>query len=269
MSNNSSSNTSSSSSSSQETVDGYTLDNMPLDVFNNKKNLQAINNTFSSDEISKYFNSHIGKGNMTWDEAQQAQQNGQVTSAILAWNGEMLPTKLSSDMTKNNGVLANAMNNWNGALPSDYLNGNNQMTEINQQYGSMSGNTLNNAQANKLTSYMIELLNTYSSGKSTNATLQSEVNKRASEMTSFSHDGWDKYGYKTEVISDLGNINDKSMFDILANSAYGMYEWIYDDANPAYGEAWGHRDALTNYNNWAFAIKVLDNGEVILIGAGE
>ena len=103
-----SSTSSSASSSSQKTVDGYTLDNMPLSVFNDKKNLNAINNTFSGDAIENYFNNHIGKGNMTWDEAQQAQQNGTITSAILSWNGQMLPTsfnnvptsvKISQDVT--------------------------------------------------------------------------------------------------------------------------------------------------------------------------
>lgn len=263
----SSSQSSASSSSQQKTVDGYTLDNMPLSVFNDKKNLDAINNTFSGDEIENYFNNHIGKGNMTWDEAQQAQQNGQVTSAILAWNGQMLPTQMSQDMAKNNGTLANAIYNWRGMLPTSYLNGDNQMTEINKQYGSLDGDTLNEAQSEKLTSYLNSLLNTYSSGKSTNPQLQEVANKRAEELTSYSHDGFENVNAKAEVLADLGNINsfqNKSMFDVLANSAYGMYQWIYDDAD----SNWGHRDNLKNYNNWAFSIKVLSNGEVILIGEG-
>ena len=166
-----SSTASSASSSSQKTVDGYTLDNMPLSVFNDKKNLNAINNTFSGDAIENYFNNHIGKGNMTWDEAQQAQQNGTITSAILSWNGQMLPTQMSQDMAKNNGVMANAIYNWRGMLPVSYLNGDNQMTEINKQYGSLNGDTLNQAQSEKLTSYLNSLLETYpgAGNKGTNA----------------------------------------------------------------------------------------------------
>ncbi len=263
-----SSTSSSASSSSQKTVDGYTLDNMPLSVFNDKKNLNAINNTFSGDAIENYFNNHIGKGNMTWDEAQQAQQNGQVTSAILAWNGQMLPTQMSQDMTKSNGVMANAEYDWRGALPVSYLNGNNQMTEINKQYGSLNGDTLNQVQSEKLTSYLNSLLNTYSSGKTTNSQLQAVADKRAEELTSYSHDGFENVNAQAEVLDDLGNINEfqnKNMFDILAHSSYGMYQWIYDDAD----SNWGHRDNLKNYNNWAFSIKVLSNGEVILIGEGQ
>ena len=263
-----SSTSSSASSSSQKTVDGYTLDNMPLSVFNDKKNLNAINNTFSGDAIENYFNNHIGKGNMTWDEAQQAQQNGQVTSAILAWNGQMLPTQMSQDMAKNNGVMANAEYDWRGALPVSYLNGDNQMTEINKQYGSLNGDTLTQAQSEKLTSYLNSLLNTYSSGKSTNPQLQAVADKRAEELTSYSHDGFENVDAQAEVLDDLGNINEfqnKNMFDILAHSSYGMYQWIYDDAD----SNWGHRDNLKNYNNWAFSIKVLSNGEVILIGEGQ
>ena len=263
-----SSTSSSASSSSQKTVDGYTLDNMPLSVFNDKKNLNAINNTFSGDAIENYFNNHIGKGNMTWDEAQQAQQNGTITSAILSWNGQMLPTQMSQDMTKNNGVMANAEYDWRGALPVSYLNGDNQMTEINKQYGSLNGDTLTQAQSEKLTSYLNSLLNTYSSGKSTNPQLQEVANKRAEELTSYSHDGFENVDAQAEVLDDLGNINEfqnKNMFDILAHSSYGMYQWIYDDAD----SNWGHRDNLKNYNNWAFSIKVLSNGEVILIGEGQ
>lgn len=263
-----SSTSSSASSSSQKTVDGYTLDNMPLSVFNDKKNLDAINNTFSGDAIENYFNNHIGKGNMTWDEAQQAQQNGTITSAILSWNGQMLPTQMSQDMAKNNGVMANAEYDWRGALPVSYLNGNNQMTEINKQYGSLNGDTLNQVQSEKLTSYLNSLLNTYSSGKTTNSQLQAVADKRAEELTSYSHDGFENVNAQAEVLDDLGNINEfqnKNMFDILAHSSYGMYQWIYDDAD----SNWGHRDNLKNYNNWAFSIKVLSNGEVILIGEGQ
>ena len=263
-----SSTSSSASSSSQKTVDGYTLDNMPLSVFNDKKNLNAINNTFSGDAIENYFNNHIGKGNMTWDEAQQAQQNGTITSAILAWNGQMLPTQMSQDMAKSNGTMANAEYDWRGALPVSYLNGDNQMTEINKQYGSLNGDTLTQAQSEKLTSYLNSLLNTYSSGKSTNPQLQAVADKRAEELTSYSHDGFENVDAQAEVLDDLGNINEfqnKNMFDILAHSSYGMYQWIYDDAD----SNWGHRDNLKNYNNWAFSIKVLSNGEVILIGEGQ
>lgn len=264
----SSTTSSSASSSSQKTVDGYTLDNMPLSVFNDKKNLNAINNTFSGDAIENYFNNHIGKGNMTWDEAQQAQQNGTITSAILSWNGQMLPTQMSQDMAKNNGVMANAIYNWRGMLPVSYLNGDNQMTEINKQYGSLNGDTLNQVQSEKLTSYLNSLLNTYSSGKTTNSQLQAVADKRAEELTSYSHDGFENVNAQAEVLDDLGNINEfqnKNMFDILAHSSYGMYQWIYDDAD----SNWGHRDNLKNYNNWAFSIKVLSNGEVILIGEGQ
>lgn len=263
---------SSASSSSQKTVDGYTLDNMPLSVFNDKKNLNAINNTFSGDAIENYFNNHIGKGNMTWDEAQQAQQNGQVTSAILAWNGQMLPTQMSQDMAKNNGVMANAIYNWRGMLPVSYLNGDNQMTEINKQYGSLNGDTLNQAQSEKLTSYLNSLLETYpgAGNKGTNAKLQEIANERANSLTAFNHNGMPDDC--TEVLADLGNISgfkDKSMFDMLANSSYGMYQWMYNDANPEIGPAWGHRSALKNCTDWAFSIKVLSNGEVILIGEGQ
>ena len=267
-----SSTSSSASSSSQKTVDGYTLDNMPLSVFNDKKNLDAINNTFSGDAIENYFNNHIGKGNMTWDEAQQAQQNGQVTSAILAWNGQMLPTQMSQDMAKNNGVMANAIYNWRGMLPVSYLNGDNQMTEINKQYGSLNGDTLNQAQSEKLTSYLNSLLETYpgAGNKGTNAKLQEIANERANSLTAFNHNGMPDGC--TEVLADLGNISgfkDKSMFDMLANSSYGMYQWMYNDANPEIGPAWGHRSALKNCTDWAFSIKVLSNGEVILIGEGQ
>ena len=268
----SSSSQSSASSSSQKTVDGYTLDNMPLSVFNDKKNLNAINNTFSGDAIENYFNNHIGKGNMTWDEAQQAQQNGTITSAILSWNGQMLPTQMSQDMAKNNGVMANAIYNWRGMLPVSYLNGDNQMTEINKQYGSLSGDTLNQAQSEKLTSYLNSLLETYpgAGNKGTNAKLQEIANERANSLTAFNHNGMPDGC--TEVLADLGNISgfkDKSMFDMLANSSYGMYQWMYNDANPEIGPAWGHRSALKNCTDWAFSIKVLSNGEVILIGEGQ
>ena len=267
-----SSTSSSASSSSQKTVDGYTLDNMPLSVFNDKKNLDAINNTFSGDAIENYFNNHIGKGNMTWDEAQQAQQNGTITSAILSWNGQMLPTQMSQDMAKNNGVMANAIYNWRGMLPVSYLNGDNQMTEINKQYGSLSGDTLNQAQSEKLTSYLNSLLETYpgAGNKGTNAKLQEIANERANSLTAFNHNGMPDGC--TEVLADLGNISgfkDKSMFDMLANSSYGMYQWMYNDANPEIGPAWGHRSALKNCTDWAFSIKVLSNGEVILIGEGQ
>ena len=273
-----SSTASSASSSSQKTVDGYTLDNMPLSVFNDKKNLNAINNTFSGDAIENYFNNHIGKGNMTWDEAQQAQQNGTITSAILSWNGQMLPTQMSQDMAKNNGVMANAIYNWRGMLPVSYLNGDNQMTEINKQYGSLNGDTLNQAQSEKLTSYLNSLLETYpgAGNKGTNAKLQEIANERAEKMTTYSHDGWDSNDTSSEVLADLGNINsfqNKSMFDVLANSANGMYLWMYRDGGQdsvsVMGQAWGHRDALKEYSNWAFSIKVLSNGEVILIGEGQ
>ena len=269
---------SSASSSSQKTVDGYTLDNMPLSVFNDKKNLNAINNTFSGDAIENYFNNHIGKGNMTWDEAQQAQQNGTITSAILSWNGQMLPTQMSQDMAKNNGVMANAIYNWRGMLPVSYLNGDNQMTEINKQYGSLNGDTLNQAQSEKLTSYLNSLLETYpgAGNKGTNAKLQEIANERVEKMTAYNHDGWDSNDTSSEVLADLGNINNfqnKSMFDILANSADGMYLWMYRDGGQdsvsVEGQAWGHRDALKEYSNWAFSIKVLSNGEVILIGEGQ
>ena len=267
-----SSTSSSASSSSQKTVDGYTLDNMPLSVFNDKKNLNAINNTFSGDAIENYFNNHIGKGNMTWDEAQQAQQNGTITSAILSWNGQMLPTQMSQDMAKNNGVMANAIYNWRGMLPVSYLNGDNQMTEINKQYGSLNGDTLNQAQSEKLTSYLNSLLETYpgAGNKGTNAKLQEIANERANSLTAFNHNGMPDDC--TEVLADLGNISgfkDKSMFDMLANSSYGMYQWMYNDANPEIGPAWGHRSALKNCTDWAFSIKVLSNGEVILIGEGQ
>ena len=267
-----SSTSSSASSSSQKTVDGYTLDNMPLSVFNDKKNLNAINNTFSGDAIENYFNNHIGKGNMTWDEAQQAQQNGTITSAILSWNGQMLPTQMSQDMAKNNGVMANAIYNWRGMLPVSYLNGDNQMTEINKQYGSLNGDTLNQAQSEKLTSYLNSLLETYpgAGNKGTNAKLQEIANERANSLTAFNHNGMPDGC--TEVLADLGNISgfkDKSMFDMLANSSYGMYQWMYNDANPEIGPAWGHRSALKNCTDWAFSIKVLSNGEVILIGEGQ
>lgn len=267
-----SSTSSSTSSSSQKTVDGYTLDNMPLSVFNDKKNLNAINNTFSGDAIENYFNNHIGKGNMTWDEAQQAQQNGTITSAILSWNGQMLPTQMSQDMAKNNGVMANAIYNWRGMLPVSYLNGDNQMTEINKQYGSLNGDTLSEVQSEKLTSYLNSLLETYpgAGNKGTNAKLQEIANERANSLTAFNHNGMPDGC--TEVLADLGNISgfkDKSMFDMLANSSYGMYQWMYNDANPEIGPAWGHRSALKNCTDWAFSIKVLSNGEVILIGEGQ
>ena len=115
---------------------------------------------------------------------------------------------------------------------------------------------------------MNSLLNTYSSGKTTNSQLQAVADKRAEELTSYSHDGFENVNAQAEVLDDLGNINEfqnKNMFDILAHSSYGMYQWIYDDAD----SNWGHRDNLKNYNNWAFSIKVLSNGEVILIGEGQ
>lgn len=280
----SSSQSSASSSSQQKTVDGYTLDNMPLSVFNDKKNLDAINNTFSGDEIENYFNNHIGKGNMTWDEAQQAQQNGQVTSAILAWNGQMLPTSfnnvptsvnISQDITTPQPLLARAQqDDWNQYLPSNYLNNDSQKAQINKKYGNTGANDeLNASQSEEFNNYMLNLVNNYRKAcglapATTNQKLQEEALNRAQDITEFSHSGYEKYGYNSENLSEpsikFSDPQNMSMFDIMGNGALSVYGWLFQDSS----ENWGHRQALLNCSQMAFATKRLPDGKLIVIMAG-
>lgn len=279
-----SSTSSSASSSSQKTVDGYTLDNMPLSVFNDKKNLNAINNTFSGDAIENYFNNHIGKGNMTWDEAQQAQQNGTITSAILSWNGQMLPTsfnnvptsvKISQDVTTPQPLLARAQQgDWNQYLPSNYLNNDSQKAQINKKYGNVGVNDeLNASQSEEFNNYMLNLVNSYRKAcglapATTNQKLQEEALNRAQDITEFSHDGYEKYGYNSENLSEpsikFSDPQNMSMFDIMGNGALSAYGWLFQDSS----ENWGHRQALLNCSQMAFATKRLPDGKLIVIMAG-
>lgn len=280
----SSSSQSSASSSSQKTVDGYTLDNMPLSVFNDKKNLNAINNTFSGDAIENYFNNHIGKGNMTWDEAQQAQQNGTITSAILSWNGQMLPTsfnnvptsvKISQDVTTPQPLLARAQQgDWNQYLPSNYLNNDSQKAQINKKYGNTGVNDeLNASQSEEFNNYMLNLVNSYRKAcglapATTNQKLQEEALNRAQDITEFSHDGYEKYGYNSENLCEpsikFSDPQNMSMFDIMGNGALSAYGWLFQDSS----ENWGHRQALLNCSQMAFATKRLPDGKLIVIMAG-
>ena len=279
-----SSTSSSASSSSQKTVDGYTLDNMPLSVFNNKKNLNAINNTFSGDAIENYFNNHIGKGNMTWDEAQQAQQNGTITSAILSWNGQMLPTsfnnvptsvKISQDVTTPQPLLARAQQgDWNQYLPLNYLNNDSQKAQINRKYGNTGVNDeLNTSQSEEFNNYMLNLVNSYRKAcglapATTNQKLQEEALNRAQDITEFSHDGYEKYGYNSENLAEpsikFSDPQNMSMFDIMGNGALSAYGWLFQDSS----ENWGHRQALLNCSQMAFATKRLPDGKLIVIMAG-
>lgn len=258
-----SSTSSSASSSSQKTVDGYTLDNMPLSVFNDKKNLNAINNTFSGDAIENYFNNHIGKGNMTWDEAQQAQQNGQVTSAILAWNGQMLPTEIKGN-TYGQAIQNSTTNvNWNNSLPLSYLRNNSQEAQINNKYGNISNET-NESQSEGLTQYVLEIVNNYrkSQGLSeatTDSALQQKAQERLNTLTSITHDGMIT---ESECLGELETTpNDE--FDLMNQSYQSIVDMLLDDedCNNA------HRAILLNDSHFACAYKVVNGqGALVIVG---
>lgn len=259
----SSSSQSSASSSSQKTVDGYTLDNMPLSVFNDKKNLDAINNTFSGDAIENYFNNHIGKGNMTWDEAQQAQQNGTITSAILSWNGQMLPTEIKGN-TYGQAIQNSTTNvNWNNSLPLSYLRNDSQEAQINNKYGNISNET-NESQSEGLTQYMLEVINNYrkSQGLSeatTDSALQQKAQERLNTLTSITHDGMIT---ESECLGELETTpNDE--FDLMNQSYQSIVDMLLDDedCNNA------HRAILLNDSHFACAYKVVNGqGALVIVG---
>ena len=260
-----SSTSSSASSSSQKTVDGYTLDNMPLSVFNDKKNLNAINNTFSGDAIENYFNNHIGKGNMTWDEAQQAQQNGQVTSAILAWNGQMLPTQIKGN-TYGQAIQNSTTNvNWNNSLPLSYLRNDSQEAQINNKYGNISNET-NESQSEGLTQYMLEVINNYrkSQGLSeatTDSALQQKAQERLNTLTSFSHSGMVT---DDEALEEM-EVTPNNEFDLMNQGYQSIVDMLLDDAD----SNWGHRNTLLHDKQFACAYKVVNGQGIIVIVANK
>ena len=261
---------SSASSSSQKTVDGYTLDNMPLSVFNDKKNLNAINNTFSGDAIENYFNNHIGKGNMTWDEAQQAQQNGQVTSAILAWNGQMLPTEMNPTNDSENTQLINneVLYSWRNALPTSYLNNDSQKAQINKKYGNTDSNDVENAtQQQALNEYCLSLINKYRESQGLpDATTDSTISQvTLNRANSYSASDLDHAGHPEGYSECLGGgINSQgasSMFDMMISSYHAIHGMMFDDqaSNNA------HRETLLHSPKLAFATRKLPDGSTILI----
>lgn len=261
----SSSSQSSASSSSQKTVDGYTLDNMPLSVFNDKKNLNAINNTFSGDEIENYFNNHIGKGNMTWDEAQQAQQNGTITSAILSWNGQMLPTEINGN-TYGQAIQNSTTNvNWNNSLPLSYLRNDSQEAQINNKYGNVSDETTEN-QSEGLTQYMLEVINNYrkSQGLSeatTDSVLQQKAQERLNTLTSFSHSGMVT---DDEALEEM-EVTPNNEFDLMNQGYQSIVDMLLDDAD----SNWGHRNTLLHDKQFACAYKVVNGQGIIVIVANK
>lgn len=260
-----SSTSSSASSSSKKTVDGYTLDNMPLSVFNDKKNLNAINNTFSGDAIENYFNNHIGKGNMTWDEAQQAQQNGTITSAILSWNGQMLPTEIKGN-TYGQAIQNSTTNiNWNNSLPLSYLRNNSQEAQINNKYGNISNET-NESQSEGLTQYMLEVINNYrkSQGLSeatTDSALQQKAQERLNTLTSFSHSGMVT---DDEALEEM-EVTPNNEFDLMNQGYQSIVDMLLDDAD----SNWGHRNTLLHDKQFACAYKVVNGQGIIVIVANK
>ena len=260
-----SSTSSSASSSAQKTVDGYTLDNMPLSVFNDKKNLNAINNTFSGDAIENYFNNHIGKGNMTWDEAQQAQQNGQVTSAILAWNGQMLPTEIKGN-TYGQAIQNSTTNvNWNNSLPLSYLRNNSQEAQINNKYGNISNET-NESQSEGLTQYVLEIINNYRKSQglpvaTTDSTLQQKAQERLNTLTSFSHSGMVT---DDEALEEM-EVTPNNEFDLMNQGYQSIVDMLLDDAD----SNWGHRNTLLHDKQFACAYKVVNGQGIIVIVANK
>lgn len=260
-----SSTSSSASSSSQKTVDGYTLDNMPLSVFNDKKNLNAINNTFSGDAIENYFNNHIGKGNMTWDEAQQAQQNGTITSAILSWNGQMLPTEIKGN-TYGQAIQNSTTNvNWNNSLPLSYLRNDSQEAQINNKYGNISNET-NESQSEGLTQYMLEVINNYrkSQGLSeatTDSALQQKAQERLNTLTSFSHSGMVT---DDEALEEM-EVTPNNEFDLMNQGYQSIVDMLLDDAD----SNWGHRNTLLHDKQFACAYKVVNGQGIIVIVANK
>lgn len=260
-----SSTSSSASSSSQKTVDGYTLDNMPLSVFNDKKNLNAINNTFSGDAIENYFNNHIGKGNMTWDEAQQAQQNGTITSAILSWNGQMLPTEIKGN-TYGQAIQNSTTNvNWNNSLPLSYLRNDSQEAQINNKYGNISNET-NESQSEGLTQYVLEIVNNYrkSQGLSeatTDSALQQKAQERLNTLTSFSHSGMVT---DDEALEEM-EVTPNNEFDLMNQGYQSIVDMLLDDAD----SNWGHRNTLLHDKQFACAYKVVNGQGIIVIVANK
>lgn len=265
-----SSTSSSASSSSQKTVDGYTLDNMPLSVFNDKKNLNAINNTFSGDAIENYFNNHIGKGNMTWDEAQQAQQNGTITSAILSWNGQMLPTEMNPTNDSENTQLINneVLYSWRNALPTSYLNNDSQKAQINKKYGNTDSNDVENAtQQQALNEYCLSLINKYRESQGLpDATTDSTISQvTLNRANSYSASDLDHAGHPEGYSECLGGgINSQgasSMFDMMISSYHAIHGMMFDDQ----ASNNGHRDILLHSSKLAFATRKLPDGSTILI----
>ena len=265
-----SSTSSSASSSAQKTVDGYTLDNMPLSVFNDKKNLNAINNTFSGDAIENYFNNHIGKGNMTWDEAQQAQQNGTITSAILSWNGQMLPTEMNPTNDSENTQLINneVLYSWRNALPTSYLNNDSQKAQINKKYGNTDSNDVENAtQQQALNEYCLSLINKYRESQGLpDATTDSTISQvTLNRANSYSASDLDHAGHPEGYSECLGGgINSQgasSMFDMMISSYHAIHGMMFDDQ----ASNNGHRDILLHSSKLAFATRKLPDGSTILI----
>lgn len=261
---------SSASSSSQKTVDGYTLDNMPLSVFNDKKNLNAINNTFSGDAIENYFNNHIGKGNMTWDEAQQAQQNGTITSAILSWNGQMLPTEMNpTNDSENTQLIDNeVLYSWRNALPTSYLNNDSQKAQINKKYGNTDSNDVENAtQQQALNEYCLSLINKYRESQGLpDATTDSTISQvTLNRANSYSASDLDHAGHPEGYSECLGGgINSQgasSMFDMMISSYHAIHGMMFDDQ----ASNNGHRDILLHSSKLAFATRKLPDGSTILI----
>ena len=265
-----SSTSSSASSSSQKTVDGYTLDNMPLSVFNDKKNLNAINNTFSGDAIENYFNNHIGKGNMTWDEAQQAQQNGTITSAILSWNGQMLPTEMNpTNDSENTQLIDNeVLYSWRNALPTSYLNNDSQKAQINKKYGNTDSNDVENAtQQQALNEYCLSLINKYRESQglpdaTTDSTISQVTLNRANTYSAsdLDHAGHPE-GYSECLGGGINSQGASSMFDMMISSYHAIHGMMFDDQ----ASNNGHRDILLHSSKLAFATRKLPDGSTILI----
>ena len=238
---------------------------MPLSVFNDKKNLNAINNTFSGDAIENYFNNHIGKGNMTWDEAQQAQQNGTITSAILSWNGQMLPTEIKGN-TYGQAIQNSTTNvNWNNSLPLSYLRNNSQEAQINNKYGNISNET-NENQSEGLTQYMLEVINNYrkSQGLSeatTDSALQQKAQERLNTLTSFSHSGMVT---DDEALEEM-EVTPNNEFDLMNQGYQSIVDMLLDDAD----SNWGHRNTLLHDKQFACAYKVVNGQGIIVIVANK
>ena len=120
-------------------------------------------------------------------------------------------------------------------MPSNYLNNDSQKAQINKKYGNTGVNDeLNASQSEEFNNYMLNLVNSYRKAcglapATTNQKLQEEALNRAQDITKFSHDGYEKYGYNSENLCEpsikFSDPQNMSMFDIMGNgalSAYGM-----------------------------------------------